>query len=130
MTNKTAFLNIPGINNHNTDASSIKIQLKSLNAGIAKKWNIYDVTAEKETGKREEGTLKCPEECLIEDKGQREKNTNNNVSQQNNVRASSQRLYGLYAKGFVDSTCVNWLVDTGAARSILSRIIAETLLEF
>ncbi|KXJ25635.1 hypothetical protein AC249_AIPGENE6366 [Exaiptasia diaphana] len=79
---------------------------------------------ETKSGKREEGPLECPEECPVEDKGQRE-DINNESTKKDNVRASSQRLHGLYVKGFVDNICVNWLVDTGTAKSILSRNIEQ-----
>jgi len=38
-------------------------------------------------------------------------------------------LCGLYVKGFVNNVCVNWLVDTGAARSIVSKRITETFVD-
>ena len=79
-------------------------------------------------GKREEGTLECPEEYLTADEGQKE-NINNSSAHNDCLRTSSQRLDGMYVKGFVEHMCVNWLVDTGAAKSILSRNIAKRLFD-
>ena len=85
---------------------------------------------ETKAGKREEGTLECPEECLTADEGQKENENINNSSAYNDcLQTSSQRLHRMYVKGFVENMCVNWLVDTGAAKSILSRNIAKQLFD-
>ena len=83
---------------------------------------------ETEAGKREEGTLECLGECLLADEGQKE-NINNNSANNDCLRTSSQRLHGMYVKGFFENMCVNWFVDTGAAKSILSRNIAKQLFD-
>lgn len=83
---------------------------------------------ETKAGKREEGTLECRGECLLADEGQKE-NINNSSANNDCLRTSSQRLHGMYVKGFVENMCVNWLVDTGAAKCILSRDIAKQLFD-
>ena len=39
----------------------------------------------------------------------------------------SQTSRGLYVKGFIEQESVDWLVDTGAVRTILSRKVYEKL---
>ena len=75
-------------------------------------------------GKRKEGTLECPEDCLTADEGQKE-NLNYSSAHNDCLRTSSLRLHGMYVKGFVENVCVHWLVDKGAAKSTLSRKIAK-----
>ena len=78
-----------------------------------------ETTAEK----REKGVSTSPGECLSQsEQGQRE-------DTYGKVHTTKQRLYGLYVKGFIKNVCVNWLVDTGAAKTILSHDLFERLPE-
>ena len=83
---------------------------------------------ETKAGKREEGNFECPKECLTADEGQKD-NVKNSSAHNDCLRTSSQWLHGMYVKGFVENMCLNWLVDTGAVKSILSRNIAKILFD-
>lgn len=77
-----------------------------------------------ETGKREEDASECPGTHLDQTKGH-QINITNEFDRNDSIRVSKPSMCGLYVKGFVNNVCISWLVDTGAARSILSKQFAE-----
>mgnify|MGYP002260291195 CR=1 FL=1 len=74
-------------------------------------------------GKREQGILKGPEGCLNDEGPQLSDNVADNFKESENVtvmRDLKFRPCGLYVIGFIGQYKIDWLVDTGATRNILS----------